>query len=230
MEHRGLKSETRGVIYVEFLVTSVPILLLFLLMVQLALAFAAKLTAQHAANVAARAAIVVLPDDPSLDTGQDELELLLNEFGASSGGGAVGGDFRMRAIRNAATARLMGVSPPMGSLENRERTIDLALGSRGEDERLSGSAAYARSAVAVEYNDPGSGTGAVTVRVRYLFNCAIPLGDLFLCDPLSDIGDTAMPEDLISGGGRFKVLTGEATLPYQGYPRGWTHARRSDDP
>ncbi len=53
-----------GVVYVEFLIAFIPIFVFFLGMVQLALAYGCKLGVQRAANNAARAAVVVLDDDP----------------------------------------------------------------------------------------------------------------------------------------------------------------------
>lgn len=54
----------RGVVYAEFLIAFLPIFVFFLGMVQLALVYGCKLAVQRAANNAARAAVVVLDDDP----------------------------------------------------------------------------------------------------------------------------------------------------------------------
>lgn len=59
-ESRG----TRGAVYVEFLIAFLPIFIFFESLVQLAGLYAAQLVVAHAAETAARAAIVVLPDDP----------------------------------------------------------------------------------------------------------------------------------------------------------------------
>jgi hypothetical protein len=54
----------RGVVMIEFVIAFVPVFLLFLGIVQLALLSAASLIVQHAAVAGARAASVVLDDDP----------------------------------------------------------------------------------------------------------------------------------------------------------------------
>ncbi len=56
--------ETRGAVYVEFLVAFLPIFSFFLCLVQLSMLQTANLIVKHAAVVAARAAVVILPDDP----------------------------------------------------------------------------------------------------------------------------------------------------------------------
>lgn len=61
--------DTRGAVYVEFLLTFVPLLLFFGALLQLALLAVGGLMVEHAAVVAARAAVVVLPDDPSFYDG-----------------------------------------------------------------------------------------------------------------------------------------------------------------
>lgn len=56
--------DTRGAVYVEFLLAFVPLLFFFGALLQLALLAVGGLMVEHSAVVAARAAIVVLPDDP----------------------------------------------------------------------------------------------------------------------------------------------------------------------
>lgn len=62
-EYKPLRDD-RGGVYIEFLLAFPPLFLLFLAICQLSLLAAAKLVVQHAATRAARAAIVVLEDDP----------------------------------------------------------------------------------------------------------------------------------------------------------------------
>ena len=62
---KNLASDTRGAIYIEFLIAFIPLFVFFMSMVQLSFLRAAHLVNRHAAVVAARAAIVVLPDDPA---------------------------------------------------------------------------------------------------------------------------------------------------------------------
>jgi hypothetical protein len=68
---KNLLHDRRGAVYVEFLVAFVPLLLFFLSLVQLALLATGGLMVDHAAVVAARAAIVVLPDDPAFYGGAE---------------------------------------------------------------------------------------------------------------------------------------------------------------
>jgi len=55
---------TEGAVYVEFLIAFMPLFVFFMSLVQLAYVSAAAIVVQHAAVMAVRAAIVVLPDDP----------------------------------------------------------------------------------------------------------------------------------------------------------------------
>ena len=87
--------DRRGAVYVEFLVVFLPILTLFLSLVQLAFVEIANLVTKHAAVAAARAAMVVLPDNPQFYSSGD-----LNH---------AEGD-RFDAIQAAARARLLAVS------------------------------------------------------------------------------------------------------------------------
>lgn len=56
--------DSRGVVYVEFVVAFMPLLLLFLAVCQLSLLTMGRLVVQHSALCGARSAIVVLEDDP----------------------------------------------------------------------------------------------------------------------------------------------------------------------
>lgn len=60
-----VRAHTRGAVYVEFLIAFIPVLTLFLCLVQLALLYAARLLVDHAAHQAARAAAVVWGDEPT---------------------------------------------------------------------------------------------------------------------------------------------------------------------
>jgi hypothetical protein len=60
----SLPRDEQGAVYVEFLLAFLPVFLLFLAICQAAFLVAGKLVVNHAALVGARAAIVVLDDDP----------------------------------------------------------------------------------------------------------------------------------------------------------------------
>ena len=89
---------TAGAVYVEFLIAFLPLFVMFMSLVQLAFVEVANLVTKHAAVAAARAAIVVLPDDPSYYGGQ--------AVNVASGA-------RRDAIMSAAKARLsaVGIDP-----------------------------------------------------------------------------------------------------------------------
>lgn len=60
----SVKTNERGAVFVEHLIAFLPVLFFFLAVWQLMELFAAHLIVQRAASAAARAAVVVLPDDP----------------------------------------------------------------------------------------------------------------------------------------------------------------------
>jgi len=62
---KELRTDARGAIYVEFLIVFMPLFVMFMSLVQFAFVQTANLVTKHAAVQAARAAIVVLPDDPN---------------------------------------------------------------------------------------------------------------------------------------------------------------------
>jgi hypothetical protein len=62
---RALGRDTRAAIYVEFLIAFLPLFVFFMCLLQMAGLHMAKLDALHAAQTGVRAAIVVIPDDPS---------------------------------------------------------------------------------------------------------------------------------------------------------------------
>ena len=64
MARLALRHDSRGVVYIEFLIAFFPLLVIFLGICQLALIASARLVVQHAALAAARSAIVVLEDSP----------------------------------------------------------------------------------------------------------------------------------------------------------------------
>ncbi|MGC4093353.1 MAG: hypothetical protein QM756_36765 [Polyangiaceae bacterium] len=64
MKRASLSADTRGAIFVEQLIAFLPLLFFFLASWQLIELCAADLILKRAASVAARAAVVVLPDDP----------------------------------------------------------------------------------------------------------------------------------------------------------------------
>jgi hypothetical protein len=56
--------DSNGAVFVEFLIAFLPVFTFFLCLVQLGLLFAVRLVTEHAATTGARAAAVVIGDDP----------------------------------------------------------------------------------------------------------------------------------------------------------------------
>lgn len=140
-----LHKNEKGAVYVEFLLVFFPVFIIFLGLIQASLLFAANLMVRHAATIAARAAMVVLDDDPAKygdeergsltgdgsGSGDDTSVLcnvisLIESDGSStpintpsadsgSGDGSLGGK-RLAAIRSAAQTALLGLSPPLDTV------------------------------------------------------------------------------------------------------------------
>lgn len=60
-----LEQDSRGALFVEYLIAFLPVMYFFLSAWQLIELFTADLIVRRAANAAVRAAVVVLPDDPN---------------------------------------------------------------------------------------------------------------------------------------------------------------------
>lgn len=61
---------SEGAVYLEFLIAFFPVTILFFGAIQLGILFSARIIVEHAAVVAARAAIVVIPQSPEAFNGQ----------------------------------------------------------------------------------------------------------------------------------------------------------------
>ncbi len=216
VQHQSLRRDVGGAAYVEFLIAFIPVFLMFLGMIQAALLYAANLVVTHAANTAARAAVVVLPDDPSKYDGEaqnsvdfgatssrdDPLNALLDELHLPVSFTAAGtsGSKRLNAIRAAASIPLLAVSPSYEQLIG-DAEVYKAIGGNPAVRAATGAALYNRTAVAVTFpTRPGSTTyrttfGAhedITVRVTYLFHCGIPLANRYMCDDYASLA-TGIP-------------------------------------
>lgn len=202
---RAIRHDEAGAVYVEFLLAFIPLFFLFLGILQGALLYSANLVVRHAAQRAARAAVVVLPDDPEYYDGQavnslegsgggsDPMAGLL-EWGGLGGGGLGGGSdsggARVKSIRAAASAPLLAVSPSLSQLIG-DPTVYRALGGDPLERAAVGAVTYNRTAMAVTFPSSPGATGFkttysnyedVTVRVTYLFHCGVPLVGRLMCD------------------------------------------------
>ena len=201
--------QTGGVIYVEFLMAFFPIFLMFCGMVQAALMYAGGLAVQRSANTAARAAMVVLDDNPRYYGGAERLSLTGGSGGSTiggvagflggliggGGGGGGGGDgssggARMDAIRSAASIPLMAMAPTPQQviMTDLDETVGDAIGDPGNIM----SAPASRAASALLYNElamavvlPDGVASAeprrTRVRVSYLFRCSVPIANRLMC-------------------------------------------------
>lgn len=144
---------------------------------------------------------------------------------------------RMATIRSAVQTPLISQGPELLQLVNGQ-TVRSALGDTSLVGMLS-KALYARLATEITFPAaPGSARlrrrferrGPVTLRVRYLFSCRVPLASLLLCKATPSFDDdnaadrgiaaferlTASTVALGARFSRFRVLSAEATLPNQG--------------
>lgn len=106
---RPVRRAARGVIYVEVLVTIIPVLLLFFGLLQLALLQTARLVVSHAAQRAVRSAVVVLEDDPQRYGGAAQGGVVYHAAPGEGGGG--------HALLVRQLAELLGVDVPVGELQ-----------------------------------------------------------------------------------------------------------------
>jgi hypothetical protein len=184
---RTLRADTGGAVYVEFLLAFIPLFFLFLGMVQMALLYGASLVVQRSANVAVRAAMVVMDDDPRFYDGaprrdlqsatdggtssfvQRATSLLAGALPASSSGGPPPEDgARAQSIALAAGIPLLPLSPPArsfgGGVTAEDETVRAAFGVRGLDSpeaRVAWGLAYHRYALSVTFpTEPGGSAHA----------------------------------------------------------------------
>ena len=239
-----LRSDARGVVYVEFLLVFMPVFILFLALVQLGFAYGARLVVQHAATRAGRAAVVVIDDDPShfggeprgrLDpfgpaAGRSPLDLFMDGAGFGARGSDGPGSARFRDVRAAASVPLLAMAPATLAAN---ADLVAAIGD-GEERILEGARRYNRNALAVTFlsapgvNDTRSTFGptdAVTVRVTYVFRCSVPMVSAMMCDTPSRTANKLTSAELSQiapfslpgrDGARYLVLRAEATLRNQG--------------
>jgi hypothetical protein len=212
-----LREDEGGAVYVEFLLAFIPLFTLFLGMTQMALLYTGNIVVRHAASMAARSAVVVLPDHPARYDGEP-----VNTFGAGTGeastadaasqlldwAGLSGGDApaagtstggaRWTAIRSAASIPLIAISPSMEQLVS-DASVYRAIGGDPQDRAATGSLFYNRTALAVTFptapgaetlHPPGYTFGPdeeVTVRVTYLFHCGVPIASQLLCNSYGEL-------------------------------------------
>ena len=208
-----LHQDCSGVVFLEVLISFVPLWTLFLCAAQLAFISQANLLVKHAADSAARSAAVVLPDDSQEYGGEPEMSVArsgltaadvagaLGRIGSSLSGGASTssvvaalsdrvllnlGRSRLNTIRLAAHVPLMPLAPLNVGHDDRPSLAKTLATTR----KLLSALYYQPFAVAVTF--PGLtediATGPeITVRVTYAYQCTVPLARRVLCHWADDL-------------------------------------------
>ena len=144
--------DTQGAVYVEFILSFIPLFFFFLGMIQIAMLYSAQLVVQQAAITATRAAVVVIDDNPNRYDGQSRLTVETSGGSGGGGGGEEGGltglfgsggggslpslgsdsvSRRYASIRYAAMVPLITITPAPGAVFGGER-LSTAIGSEPE--------------------------------------------------------------------------------------------------
>lgn len=223
---RDLLTDTRGAVFLEFLMAVIPIWTFFVCILQLALIAQASLIVRHSADAAARSAAVVLPDDPAEYGGEPEMSVARNrvtvgnfsdllaaasprddgsgtfDLQSSSSDRTIAnlGRSRLNTIRLAAHVPLMPLAPAT-PLSHSRATLKGALPSRRS---LASALVFQAFAVAVTFPEAEVGMVAgpeVTVRVSYAYQCQVPLARRILCQSFDAVeAPSEWKQSLLSGG------------------------------
>ncbi len=227
---RLIHRDTRAAVYVEFLIAFMPLFVLFLAICQLSLLVVARVVVSHAACNAARAAIVVLEDDPQFYGN-------VARGVVSDGGGNQQGQ-RMKAIRTAATEPLKILAPGADASQTPGKSVAAAI-TPMTVAQSSASDNFTNFATQVTLHDnatseayasePIAIDAAVTARVNYYYQCEIPLIRSLVCKSMRALMADPASRDFLSQGLRSNPtinqssdsrqllkLTARATLPNQG--------------
>lgn len=183
----GLLRDTRGAVFVEFLIAFLPVFTFFLCLVQLSLLFTVKVVTEHAAINAARAAAVIVADDPkSYGANERPNQLILN------------GE-RFDAIRDAA---LLTLSPLILNGTIDRLTVSFPPPGTPNGEGQTGTIHY----TPMHDND----ISKMRVRVEVDAQCRIAIANRIACTAFSNIIREALTlHPVIS-------VRAEAVFPYQG--------------
>jgi hypothetical protein len=186
----GALGDRHGVVFVEFLIAFLPVYTFFLCFIQLALLFAVRLVTEHAAVDAARAAAVVIGDDPKRYNGEK-----INRL-------TVKGSARYEVVRDAA---LLSMAPLI--LNGFVHDVNVVFPS---EERPGGPARTGTLGFA-PMND--SQVSKVRVRVEVQAECRIGIANRIAC-PLSF--DFSHATEAVKIAIPMRLVKAEAVYPYQG--------------
>lgn len=183
---KGLLRETRGAVYVEFLIAFLPVFVFFLCMIQLSLLFSAKLMVEHAAVIGARAAAVVFGDEPSV-------------YGESDTETNVMTKKRLRAVRDAVVLTLAPLI-----LDGSLTSLDVLFPDPGNPKAKSRPEGTQLAAMSL------GGTYMLHVRVEAKVRCKIAIADAIVCSGIrNEVRD-------VFGFARVAEVRAESLFPYQG--------------
>lgn len=185
----GWRRDTRGAVYVEFLIAFLPVYVFFLGLIQIGLLFTARLITEHAATNAARAAAVVIGDDN--DDVHDYGDEAKHKFDPEDNDAK-----RTKAVRNAAIISLMPLI-----LNGVAQNIEVLYPDEPGGEGQPGTVEYAPLS---QYT-----VDKVRVRVEVDAMCQIALINRIACDTLHVGG-------LSSFFVLTRRVVAEAVYPYQG--------------
>jgi hypothetical protein len=218
------KVQERGTTSIEVVLCLMLLVTIWFSLAQLTLLGVGGLVVQHAAHRAARAAIVILDDDPGSYNDAPRQDLRARS------------EARLSAVRKAAYAPLSVLAPSLGDLGQSWRgssTLESAL----ESGLASTASSYfynpiAAAVVLERAGEPADSFGIhedVTAHVGYLFNCRVPLARSLVCKSLSELladkgisklldqVESPSQQQLLKIPGQyFLVLEGRETLPNQG--------------
>jgi hypothetical protein len=219
---RVLSAHSGGAVMAEMLAAFPPVLLMFLAVAQASLLSVGQLVVRHAAQRAARTAIVVLEDDPARYGGQARGVLQASSpppTGAASvlpitrentsverlARALIDRDrSRLNAIRAAAYLPLALIAPAawlIGRPESLQGALDHSLLGQ-----LTSGLIYNVAGAAITFpTSPGSEhvrtsaygpSDLITVRVTYLFRCEVPIAAAVMCEALGGLLLGAVKRDV----------------------------------
>lgn len=214
---RRLRRDARGAVYVEFLIAFFPVMVFFLALWQLSIIFYAKLILDHAANVTARSAAVILAEQGKCVGENDD----------SNVGKLTKDSERYNRIEHAAVLALAPIiingTFGDGKLELLNETkgfkspsafkLEFPAGDKpgGPDQLANnGSASYSPM--------QASSVSNVRVRISGIAICKIAFANLIACPTiLSEAVRLGLSSaSLLRGLPPYVNMTSEAVFPYQG--------------
>ncbi|MDB4966263.1 MAG: hypothetical protein JWN44_1952 [Myxococcales bacterium] len=190
MRNRARRRD-RGVASVEWLIASVPFLVVFMGTMQYALASLARVSVEYSAFSAARAAVVWLPREED----------------------GTGGD--------PSTAAALPLVPLSPRVDQGRVTVADYLGHSQIAGELLERAVYARRATVVDIQPQNPAwNGDVTVEVAYLYSCKVPVGKQIVCKRFGDLPGGYQGRFSGSFPGWYLLMRARHTLTNQGRPGG----------